>query len=199
MRLPPVSARDLWLPPNLVSLSRIPLAALFPFVVVSPGTAFAVLLAAALTDMVDGYLARRDNQVTALGAIIDPIADKLFALAVVVSLIAHRMLPLWAVPALLAREIFEMPLVLWVLATRKSRRKSVVKASANIPGKLATVLQFGAVMSALAWPEALTALLAVAAVAGALAGIAYWVRALAQMKGVAPEGSEKAESGAASR
>ncbi|MCK6591984.1 MAG: CDP-alcohol phosphatidyltransferase family protein [Polyangiaceae bacterium] len=182
MHLPPVSARDLKLPPNMVSLARIPLAVLFPFVIVSPGAAFAVLLAAALTDVVDGYLARKNNQVTALGAIIDPIADKTFAVTVVVTLIVTKMLPLWAVPALLVREIFELPLVLWVLATRRSRDKSTVKASANVLGKLATVIQFGAVMSALAWPEALHTLLGLAALAGAFAGIAYWVRALRQMK-----------------
>jgi CDP-diacylglycerol--glycerol-3-phosphate 3-phosphatidyltransferase/cardiolipin synthase len=182
MRLPPISARDLKLPPNMVSLARIPLAVIFPFVVVSPGAAFAVLLAAALTDVVDGYLARKNNQVTALGALIDPVADKAFAVTVVVTLIATRLLPLWAVPALLVREIFELPLVLWVLATRRSRDKSVVKASANVLGKLATVIQFGAVMSALAWPEALETLLGLAAVAGAFAGVAYWVRALRQTK-----------------
>ena len=101
------------------------------------------------------------------------------------------MLPLWAVPALLVREIFELPLVLWVLAKRRSRDKSVVKASANILGKLATVIQFGAVMSALAWPEALSTLLALAAVAGAFAGVAYWVRALGQVKEPPEQASEK--------
>jgi CDP-diacylglycerol--glycerol-3-phosphate 3-phosphatidyltransferase/cardiolipin synthase len=175
----------------MVSLARIPLAVAFPLVVASPGAAFAVLLAAALTDVVDGYLARRNNQVTALGALIDPIADKTFAVVVVVTLIAARMLPLWAVPALLVREIFELPLVLWVLATRRARDKAVVKASANMLGKLATVIQFGAVMSALAWPEALSTLLALAAVAGAFAGVAYWVRALGQSKDAPEQASKK--------
>jgi cardiolipin synthase (CMP-forming) len=186
MQLPPITVADLKLPPNMVSLSRLPLAVAFPLVIVSPGAAFAVLLAAALSDMVDGWLARRNGQVTALGAIIDPIADKTFALVVVVTLIVHRMLPLWAVPALLVREIFEMPLVLWLLATRRGREGRPVEARANIPGKLATVIQFGAVMSALAWPEALYTLLALAAVAGALAGIVYWMRALEQVRGRAP-------------
>lgn len=167
----------------MVSLARLPLAALFPLLVWNPGAAFAVLLAAALTDVVDGWLARRNGQVTTLGAIIDPIADKTFALVVVVTLLVERMLPLWAVPALLMREIFEMPLVLWLFATRRSRSDRQVEARANIPGKLATVLQFGAVMSALAIPSALDALLGLAAVAGAFAGIAYWVRALEQLRG----------------
>lgn len=197
MRLPAVSARDLRLPPNMVSLARIPLALVFPFVIVSPGAAFAVLLAAALTDVVDGYLARRNNQVTALGAIIDPVADKMFAVTVVVTLIVTRMLPLWAIPALLVREIFELPLVLWILATRRARDENVVKASANVLGKLATVIQFGAVMSALAWPEALTTLLLVAAFAGGVAGVAYWVRALGQVKRAPAQ--PKTETEAASR
>jgi hypothetical protein len=44
------------------------------------------------------------------------------------------------------------------------------------------VIQFGAVMSALAWPEALSTLLGIAAFAGGVAGVAYWVRALGQVK-----------------
>jgi cardiolipin synthase (CMP-forming) len=170
----------------MVSLARFPLAAVFPFLVKNPGAAFAVLLAAALTDVVDGWLARKNGQVTVLGAIVDPIADKTFALTVVVTLLAHRMLPLWAIPALLMREIFEMPLVLWIFATRKSREERQVEARANIPGKLATVLQFGAVMCALAIPNALNVMLGLAAVAGAFAGITYWARALDQIRGRAP-------------
>jgi len=182
MKLPSVSLADLRLPPNVVSLTRFPLAILFPLLIVSPGAAFAVLLSAGLTDVVDGWLARKNGQVTALGAIIDPIADKTFALTVVITLLVVRMLPLWAVPALLAREIFEMPLVLWLFATRAQKDKRRAQASANIPGKIATVIQFGAVMCALALPQMLDAMLILAAVSGALAGVSYWTRALGSLR-----------------
>ena len=55
-----------------------------------------------------------------------------------------------------------------------------VIARANVPGKLATVFQFCAVLSAIALPNMLNVLLAVAAIAGGLAGVAYWMRALGQ-------------------
>lgn len=182
MQLPSVSFSDLKLPPNVVSLTRFPLAVLFPLLIPSPGAAFAVLLAAGLTDVVDGWLARKNGQVTPIGAIVDPIADKTFALTVVVTLLVRGMLPLWAIPALLVREIFEAPLVLWLFATRSRRDKRRAEASANIPGKIATVAQFAAVMSALAMPEVLDTILIVAAVAGALAGVSYWVRALKALR-----------------
>lgn len=178
MKLPAVNFADIALAPNIVSLTRLPLAVVFPLLIDNPGAAFAVLIASALTDVVDGWLARRNGQVTALGAIIDPIADKAFALTVVITLLARRMLPLWAVPALLAREIFELPLVVWVFLTRGSNPERRVAASANIPGKIATTIQFGAVMSALIMPELLELSLVLAAAFGALAGITYWTRTM---------------------
>ena len=176
MKLPAVNFADVTLAPNIVSLTRLPLAVLFPLLIDNPGAAFAVLIASALTDVVDGWLARKNGQVTALGAIIDPIADKAFALTVVVTLIARRMLPLWGIPALLAREIFELPLVVWVFFHRASDPERRVAASANIPGKIATTIQFGAVMSALVMPEILRVCLAASAVFGVIAGITYWTR-----------------------
>lgn len=178
MKLPPVSWADITLAPNIVSLIRLPLAVLFPLLIHRPIAAFVVLAAAGLTDVIDGWLARKNGQVTALGAIIDPVADKAFALTVVITLLVRSMLPLWAVPALLAREIFELPLVLWIIAARAPARSRSAQASANVPGKLATVIQFGAVMSALIAPDMLESVLVLAAVAGVLAGISYWARAL---------------------
>lgn len=182
MQMPNVSARDLMLAPNVVSLTRLPLALLFPFATVNPPVAFAVLLAAGLTDVVDGWLARRNGQETALGAIVDPIADKVFAITVVVTLLVNGTLPLWAVPALLVREIFEAPLLAWCFLTKRKREERPRDVRANIPGKLATVLQFAAVMAALAMPAYLTTVLAVAAAAGAFAGISYWIRELGRAR-----------------
>ena len=68
-------ARDLLLVPSLVSMARLPLAALFPWVVDRPAAAVSVLLAAGLTDVLDGWLARRLHQETAIGAVADAISD----------------------------------------------------------------------------------------------------------------------------
>jgi len=175
------SAEELLLPPNLMSSLRLPLAALFPFAAASKGGAVAVLALAGLSDVLDGTLARRSGHATATGAVLDPIADKAFALSVVGTLLAQGKLPRWAVPALLAREILEAPLLFWVLLGDHGAaevRRSEVRA--NGPGKLATVVQFAAVMAAIEAPVLLPVALAAAAVTGTLAGVAYWRRELAR-------------------
>jgi len=169
---------DLTLLPNVLSALRLPLAALFPFVASNAPAALAVLLAAALTDVLDGWLARRTGQVTAVGAVVDPIADKVFAATVVITLLHQQKMPLWALPALLSREILEAPLVVWVLVSHTFRGRRRTAARANLPGKLATTVQFVAVLSAIAAPDLLDVTLVGAAVAGLLAGISYWHREL---------------------
>src|SRR5262249_51569745 len=92
------SPKELLLPPNLVSALRLPLALLFPFAARSKGQALAVLALAGLTDVLDGWLAREKRQVTPTGAVLDPIADKAFALSVVGTLIAQGKIPRWGIP-----------------------------------------------------------------------------------------------------
>ena len=74
-------ARDLLPVPGLLSLARLPLAAAFPLVVSRPPAACAVPAAAACTDVLDGWWARRFGQVTATGAALDPLTDRTFAAA----------------------------------------------------------------------------------------------------------------------
>ena len=57
------------------------------------------------TDQVDGWLARRRNQTSAFGSLLDPIADKVLVLAALVMLIAEGVAPAWMVAAIVAREI----------------------------------------------------------------------------------------------
>jgi CDP-diacylglycerol--glycerol-3-phosphate 3-phosphatidyltransferase/cardiolipin synthase len=173
------SLEELLLPPNVLSLLRLPLAAAFPFAARSRGSAMVVLGLAGLTDVFDGWLARRSGQVTTTGAVLDPIADKVFALSVVATLVSRGKLPAWGIAALLTREILEAPLLAWVLLVRSPRRADDVAGyRSNVPGKVATVAQFAAVMAAIEAPALLPAALAAAAAAGAVAGVAYWTREL---------------------
>jgi cardiolipin synthase len=188
--MPQYRLADLALLPNVLSALRLPLAVLFPFVVEDVRAALAVLLAAALTDVLDGFLARRSGQVTALGAVVDPIADKVFATTVVITLLFHRKMPAWALPALLSREILEAPLLVWVLISHKFRGARKAAARANIPGKLATTVQFIAVLAAIAAPDLVEVTLVAAAVAGALAGVSYWARELERAKRLEPADPE---------
>jgi CDP-diacylglycerol--glycerol-3-phosphate 3-phosphatidyltransferase len=66
--------------------------------------ALAVFLAAALTDLLDGYLARRWKQVTTVGTLLDPIADKLLISAALISMVEIRLLPGWMVVLIISRE-----------------------------------------------------------------------------------------------
>jgi CDP-diacylglycerol--glycerol-3-phosphate 3-phosphatidyltransferase len=66
--------------------------------------ALAIFLAAAATDTLDGYLARRWKQVTTIGTLLDPIADKLLISAALVSLVQVRALPGWMAILIVARE-----------------------------------------------------------------------------------------------
>jgi CDP-diacylglycerol--glycerol-3-phosphate 3-phosphatidyltransferase len=64
----------------------------------------AIFLAAALTDYLDGKIARSRNQVTRLGQLLDPIADKLLISAALISLVENQLAPAWAVVIIIGRE-----------------------------------------------------------------------------------------------
>src|SRR6476620_8267280 len=105
--------------PNALTLTRIFLVPLLVWALVErtlslaingklliAGDFFALLvfLAAALTDLLDGYLARRWKQVTTVGTLLDPIADKLLISAALISLVEIRLLPGWMVILIISRE-----------------------------------------------------------------------------------------------
>lgn len=95
--------------PNALSLFRI---FLVPFLVVVLLTKFdgreivalAIFLIATATDFLDGYLARLRGQITKLGTLLDPIADKLLISAAFISLVEMELVPAWMVVVVVARE-----------------------------------------------------------------------------------------------
>jgi CDP-diacylglycerol--glycerol-3-phosphate 3-phosphatidyltransferase len=96
--------------PNALSLVRIflvPVLVVFLIVVPAPFnlTAAAVFLAAAFTDWLDGRIARRTRQVTALGKLLDPIADKLLISASLISLVQVGRAPAWMVVLIVGRDL----------------------------------------------------------------------------------------------
>jgi len=106
--------------PNLLTLLRIFFVPLLVAALLADGTfierwqslipisreifALAVFLAAALTDLLDGYLARRWGQVTTVGTLLDPIADKLLVSAALISLVDIHRAPAWIVILIIGRE-----------------------------------------------------------------------------------------------
>jgi CDP-diacylglycerol---glycerol-3-phosphate 3-phosphatidyltransferase len=170
-------ARDLFGVPGLLSLSRLLFAAAFPFGLERPMVALAILGAAAPSDMLDGWYARRFAQVTATGAALDPMTDKLFVLTVAITLVVGGRLSAVDVILLVTREIVELPLVLWIVASRRARSVRTEHPSANLPGKLATVLQVATATAALFRMPHLRWMVMTTAITGAFAGATYWRRA----------------------
>lgn len=96
--------------PNTITLIRIFLVPVLLLFLMSPHgwypiIAAAIFLVAALTDWIDGHLARSTNQITRLGQLLDPIADKLLVTAVLVALVERQQVPAWVVAILLCRDI----------------------------------------------------------------------------------------------
>jgi cardiolipin synthase (CMP-forming) len=175
-----LSTRDLVRLPNLVSLTRLPLAAAFPFCASSPPVAFGLLAVAGATDVLDGWLARHRGETTATGALIDPLTDKIFVAVVVATLAINQSIPAWSVLLLATRELGQVALLAWTTAIsqRKLRGPADSRPMASLSGKLTTALQFASVATALvagSWAAPLFVLTAVVGI-GAMAG--YWSREL---------------------
>lgn len=170
---------DLVRVPTLLSLARVPLGVAFFAVADRPAAALAVIGASAATDVLDGWSARRLHQVTVTGAIIDPLTDKWFVACVIAALVARDRLPPLGVLLLLTRELAELPLAVREWRRKKEHLRYVENPMSLRAGKVATVLQFAAIGAAVLGVSPLRdGLLASTAIAGAVAGIAYWRRTL---------------------
>ncbi|HEX8846161.1 MAG TPA: CDP-diacylglycerol--glycerol-3-phosphate 3-phosphatidyltransferase [Pyrinomonadaceae bacterium] len=101
--------------PNSLTLSRIFIVPLLVVVLLTPFSenwlgvprhilGVSIFLAAALTDVLDGFFARRRRQVSRLGKLLDPIADKMLISAALISLVENRLAPAWAVVIIVGRE-----------------------------------------------------------------------------------------------
>ena len=102
-----------WTIPNILSMLRLAGVPLFLWLVLGPEAdawALVVLMISGVTDFLDGYLARRLNQFSNLGEILDPVADRLYILAVVVGLALRDIIPWWVAIILPLRD-----LLLWGL------------------------------------------------------------------------------------
>ncbi len=105
-----MNLRELGQLPNLMSLSRVPLAVATGYFLWrddgrSTLIAAILLVMAGITDGLDGYLARRRGQITKLGIALDPIADKIFAVILIVCLIWFRNFPLWLAAVVVGRDL----------------------------------------------------------------------------------------------
>jgi cardiolipin synthase len=100
--------------PNVISIIRLAGVPLFLWLVLVPeadGWALVVLMLSGISDYLDGYLARRLNQTSQLGQLLDPIADRLYILSTVVGLAVRDIIPWWLAVLLPMRDVFLWGLV----------------------------------------------------------------------------------------
>ncbi|WP_243399202.1 CDP-alcohol phosphatidyltransferase family protein [Cryobacterium zongtaii] len=104
---PQLSSRVLTVP-NLLSFLRLALVPVFLTLLVRGEDAWAllVLAVASLTDYLDGVIARRFNQITRLGQLLDPAADRLYIFAALVGLAFRDLVPWWIVAVVVGRDVF---------------------------------------------------------------------------------------------
>ncbi len=136
--------------PNTITVSRLLVLPLL-FVLLADPTdskrwwATGLFGVAALTDWLDGYLARKLDQVTDLGKFLDPLVDKFLVLGPLLLLIQWQQLPAWAVFLILGREL---AIAGWRINPQLAGQTTIV--GANLWGKLKTVSQIIAIAFLLA-------------------------------------------------
>jgi CDP-diacylglycerol--glycerol-3-phosphate 3-phosphatidyltransferase len=137
--------------PNLLTFGRVVAIPFLVWLLDAPSPvrgywASIVFTAAAITDMLDGYLARKLGVVSVLGKFLDPLADKLIVMAALVWMVPMGRIPAWVVVLLLAREIS-------VTGLRSVAASEGVVISAGQEGKMKTALQMiGIVALVLGYP-----------------------------------------------
>jgi cardiolipin synthase (CMP-forming) len=122
--------------PNVLSLLRLLGVPYFFWLIIGPqsdGLALIVLIFSAMTDWLDGYLARRLNQFSRLGELLDPLADRLYILAALAALFIRDLIPLWVLLALVGRDL----LMSVLLAHLKKR--GITGLPVHFVGKAATM------------------------------------------------------------
>ena len=161
--------------PNVLTILRI---LLVPVIVVAllgetpNGDALAagVFALAAITDGLDGYIARRRQDVTTFGKLMDPLADKALIIAALVSLVSLGRLAAWVAMVIIARELA-------VTGLRAVAAEQGVVIAASWLGKVKTALQVAAVFALIIWnpsPTAVDVLVYLAVAATVISGADYF-------------------------
>jgi len=133
--------------PNWLTLGRILALPLLIILTLSPGRGLGIAAAllfsaAAITDLLDGYFARKTGQVSEFGKLVDPIADKILVCTAFIMLVHLQRVPAWIVALIIAREFA-------VSGLRAYAGTRNVVIAAGFTGKLKTTLQILAVIALL--------------------------------------------------
>jgi cardiolipin synthase len=186
---PPVSSRIVTIP-NILSLMRLLLIPVFLVLLVFQHFGWALLLIAvsAITDFVDGYVARHFNQVSRLGQLLDPAVDRLFILSTLLGLAWVDVLPWWLVGVIIARDV--LLLVLGVVLANHRFGPLPVHHLGKM-GTFAILFAMPVLLAAAAFPEVAAVALPLgwaAAIWGVFlywwAGVAYILQAVRMIREV---------------
>src|SRR6476646_10030401 len=169
--------------PNLLTIARILMVPLLIWLIISGNfrLAFAIFVAAGVTDAVDGFIAKNYDSVTELGAYLDPLADKLLLVSIYVTLGLQGVLPDWLVILVVSRDIMIVGAVIlsW-LVDKPVKQKPLTVSKLNT---VAQIVFATVVLAALAfhWDiplllDALMALVAALTLLSVAFYVAHWVR-----------------------
>lgn len=108
MAEPSEPTNRIWTVPNVLSMLRLVLVPFFLgyLIVGDYVAALIILVVSSLTDFLDGLIARRFNQITRLGQLLDPAADRLYLFASILGLAAGGLVPWWLVVVIVGRDVF---------------------------------------------------------------------------------------------
>jgi phosphatidylglycerophosphate synthase len=173
--------------PDLLSLVRVPLGVAFVPLAGRPIAALAVLALAAVSDMLDGWLARRQPQRISWGEWLDPVCDKFFIIAVMVGLYLSQHPSLKTLLPILTREAAILVLFL-IYRLVPSLRGVRYDYRANVLGKATTAAQFLVAAALLLAHPAAKYLAALCALLGLLCAGVYAWRGHAMPREPRPEG-----------
>jgi cardiolipin synthase len=130
------TASSNWTIPNALSALRLLGVPVFFWLIVGPendGLALAVLIVSSFTDWLDGYLARKLNQFSRLGELLDPLADRLYVVAALAALYIRDLLPIWVVVLLILRDVLMSLLLIYL------KRFGFTGVPVHFVGKAATM------------------------------------------------------------
>lgn len=172
--------------PNLITIGRLILVPLVIMMIVQGNwsLAFALFLAAGVSDAIDGFLARRFNMMSELGAYMDPVADKALLVSIYVTLAIVGIIPAWVAILVVSRDVMiVMAVVLsWVLDNPVEIKPFIISklntaAQIAFAAALLAAKSFGVTLGF--WSE--LSILAVAALTLASAGayLTFWIRHMA--------------------
>ena len=165
--------------PVIITCSRIVIILPFILVAYDNPLAGAILFAvAAVTDLLDGYIARRSKQVTKLGILLDPIADKLLVISALIVFVDMALIPAWIAIVIIAREFIVTGLRVVALSKDiviPAEMGGKIKVTAQISSILALLLDRTFLFTQVDLYSTGIVLLWIAMVLGVISGVQYFI------------------------